>query len=578
MVRLWIAGPCRSYDVLGMVNVMSRTGTSHNKILLLASTSAACPELLEILKQLGEVRIEPTIESAMEVLDQGRFDLFIGPCQDVLTANQGTLDSQLSVVLDTIGQGVCLMDHQGQMIWSNAKLNQMPEEVIRRIQEQRLDIGDQRDGKAALLKRTRSLSLVTEADQYFEAKITPILDRDGVTRLVVSISDVTRSRRLQKKMDAIDNAGRELVRVDTDQLARMNTPQRLELLEQKIIRYTRELLQYDNFAIRLLDKETDRLELVLCAGLPPEAQQIDIFKSSEGSGISGYVATTGRSYICPDVSKDSRYLPGIDNAKSSLTVPLRLHDQVIGVFNIESDHLAAFHEDDRQFAEIFGRYIAIALHILDLLVVERHTTTGRLANNVSAEIAAPLGEILADATLLMEDYIGHDDLRHRLQAITDNVARIRETLKQVAEPSGGILGHKSAPPEIDPLLAGKIMLVIDDEETIRTTVRDVLVNHGCEVDMARDGNEAIAMVKQRDYDLVITDIKLPGLSGYEIFQTIKKTKPDCTVMFMTGFGYDPNHSIIRATPEGLAAVLYKPFKVGELLSEVRSAVLPHTEG
>jgi len=556
---------------------MSRTRTSHNKILLLASASDKCPELAEALQQLGEVRIETTITSANNALSQGQFDLVVGASQEILPAEQSAEGSQLSAILDTIGQGVCLMDVQGQIIWSNTRLKQMPEEIIRRIQDQRPDNVDQR-ARQTLLKRARSLSLVTDTDQYFEAKITPILDQQGVTRLVVSISDVTHARRLQEKMDAIDNAGRELVRVDTDQLSKMQTAQRLELLEQKIIRYTRELLHYDNFAIRLLDKQTNRLELVLFTGLPAEAQHIDIFRSSEGSGISGYVATTGRSYICPDITKDSRYLQGIDNAQSSLTVPLRLHDQIIGIFNIESERLASFHEEDRQFAEIFGRYIAVALHILDLLVVERHTTTGRLASNVSAEIAAPLGDILADATLLMEDYIGHDDLRHRLQTIADNVVKIRESLKQVAEPAKGILGHKPTEPEIDPILQGKVMLVIDDEEIIRTTVRDVLAKFGSEIDMARDGNEALAMVKQRDYDLVISDIKLPGASGYEIFQTIKKTKPGCPVMFMTGFGYDPNHSIIRATPEGLAAVLYKPFKVDELLSEVRSALMPHAEG
>jgi hypothetical protein len=57
-----------------------------------------------------------------------------------------------------------------------------------------------------------------------------------------------------------------------------------------------------------------------------------------------------------------------------------------------------------------------------------HTATGRLADDVSAEISGPLSDILADTTTLMEDYIGHDDLRHRLQAITDNVVKIRESI------------------------------------------------------------------------------------------------------------------------------------------------------
>jgi len=109
-------------------------------------------------------------------------------------------------------------------------------------------------------------------------------------------------------------------------------------------------------------------------------------------------------------------------------------------FNIESDSPGSFSEEDRQFAEIFGRYVAIALHILDLMVVERHATTGRLADNVSSEVGGPLSDILSDATALMEDYIGHDDLRHRLQCIVDNVDKIRALVRQVGKPTGGSWG------------------------------------------------------------------------------------------------------------------------------------------
>ena len=65
-----------------------------------------------------------------------------------------------------------------------------------------------------------------------------------------------------------------------------------------------------------------------------------------------------------------------------VTVPLTLHDRVIGIFNIESRQRAAFNEDDRQFAEIFGRYVAIALNILDLMVVERVGTAHKVADDV----------------------------------------------------------------------------------------------------------------------------------------------------------------------------------------------------
>jgi DNA-binding NtrC family response regulator len=65
---------------------------------------------------------------------------------------------------------------------------------------------------------------------------------------------------------------------------------------------------------------------------------------------------------------------------------------------------------------------------------------------------------------------------------------------------------------------------------------------------------------------------MPGRNGYQIFAAAKDRQADCPVILMTGFGYDPNHSIIRARREGLAGVLFKPFKVDQLLSDLRTAL------
>lgn len=548
---------------------MGLTPAVAEKILVITPDSPESAGLVELLRQSATVETVPDLDSAAAILERSHFDLIVGPAAQLVEAGQATTTPHLATVLDAIDQGVSILDMQGRLIWSNASQNAMPEQVRSRIQV----MCSETYGACEGLPRARCISLTTEDDRCFDATITP-LGHEGreADRIVVVVTESTRARRLQKKMDAIDNAGRELVRFDVDQMQKLNVRQRLELLERKILRYTRELLNFDNFAIRLLHKDTNKLEIVLCAGLPPEAQQIDIYASTENSGISGYVAATGRSYICPDVRNDPRYLRGIHEARSSLTVPLFLHDQVIGTFNIEARTPAAFSEDDRQFTEIFGRYIAIALHILEVLVVERHTTTDRLADNVLSEIATPLGDILCDASTLTEDYIGHDDLRHRLQAIIDNVAKIKESVKQVTKPDGGILGARPKAPSIDPVLVGKRVLVIDDEQIIRDTVRDVLSKYGCAVETARDGEEANAIIGQRCFDLVLTDIRMPGKTGYEVFKSVREAHPDCPVIFMTGFGYDPSHSIIRAEPEGLAAVLFKPFKVDELLKEVRAAI------
>ena len=117
------------------------------------------------------------------------------------------------------------------------------------------------------------------------------------------------------------------------------------------------------------DSGEAKLELVISEGLPKEIEDLDLYIEREGSGISGYVALTGESYISRDVSADERFLPGLDGARSSLTVPLKLNEKVIGIMDVESQQARAFSDEDRQFGEIFGRHIAIALHMLTDAVV-----------------------------------------------------------------------------------------------------------------------------------------------------------------------------------------------------------------
>lgn len=114
--------------------------------------------------------------------------------------------------------------------------------------------------------------------------------------------------------------------------------------------------------------------------------------------------------------------------------------------------------------------------------------------------------------------------------------------------------------------------MVDDEELLRQTISDVLQKYGCIVDMARDGRDAKALLARREYDLIISDIKLPHASGYEIFAAARAGGKNIPVILMTGFGYDPNHSIVRANREGLTAVIYKPFKVDQLISEIRRGI------
>jgi CheY-like chemotaxis protein len=112
----------------------------------------------------------------------------------------------------------------------------------------------------------------------------------------------------------------------------------------------------------------------------------------------------------------------------------------------------------------------------------------------------------------------------------------------------------------------------DDEEVLRQTVCEVLTGYGCRVTEAADGAEAIEALSKERFDLVLSDIRMPLKDGYQVFAAAKQSDPDTAVILTTGFGYDPNHTIIRARGEGLTHVLFKPFKVDQLLSEIRMAL------
>jgi len=538
------------------------------RVLVLGEGAASGPWTQWFDEHARVARVR-SLDEALQALSDQSFDLVVSSAEDFSFLPESMLAEQAGYTPIGADQGVWVVGADGATAWSNAYAERLPASLRQRIFQSCMEVLTDETCTAPL-----RCDLDTEDGKTFEVAITPLADPGGCGAAAAAvIRDATQARRFKRQLDAIDKAGRELLRLDADQIARLDMQERLSLLEQKIIRYTHDLLHFDNFTVFAIDRKTNKLELVLASGMPSEVKAIDLFAYAEGNGISGYVAATGHSYICPDVTQDPRYIRGLSNARSSLTVPLHVNDQIVGVFNVESVRVNGFTEEDRQFAQLFGRNIAIALHVLELLVSERHTTTGRMGKDIMAEVTGPLNDVLTELETLVEDYLGIDDLRHRLRKLSEHVVAVRDTLKQATSPGLGLLTPRTPrATRIDPLLKDKRVLIVDDEDMIRETVRDVLAGYGCRVDIAADGDEALGLIARHAYDLVLSDIKLPTKNGYEIFAATKAANPKTPVMLMTGFGYDPNHAIVRANREGLTAVLFKPFKVDQLLGEIRTAI------
>lgn len=545
--------------------------TDLRKLLVLQGPALESDGTLDFFRGHFDVQIAQSLDAALDAMRVAPFDAVLAETADFLPLERGIVTQQASVILDTIADGVCIIGPEGELVWANRRLRSYPPallEMLRRLcREAHAHFSS--GGEAIRGKR---FSLMPDNNSYYEVICSGVCDHAGKLRQVVAVVvDATAQRRQQLKLNAIDKAGRELVRLDYEQLSKQDASQRLAVLEQRIIRCSKNVLDFQHFSVQLLDERTNSLSVIISEGM--NAEKYELFASTEGNGITGYVAATGRSYVCPDIAKDPHYLHGMANAASSLTVPLRLHDKVIGVLNVESDQAGVFGEEDRQFAEIFANYVAMALHILNLVVFARHTAQTQMTGSISTELSGPLNDIVSEISELMEDYIGHDDLRKRLGSVIDHASTARKIMQQlVSAPSTGVLAMPPGPVQKDPALTGKRILVADDEELIRTTIRDVLSPYGCQVDLAADGLQAKTMLSRARYDLVVSDIKMPGATGYDVFAAAKAIDASTQVILITGFGYDPHHSIVRANREGLSSVLMKPFKARQLLDECRTAL------
>ena len=407
---------------------------------------------------------------------------------------------------------------------------------------------------------------------------SPVTTQPGDQRgAVVVVRDVTQTILEQQKRAAIHQAGQTLADLAPTELADMTVEERIELLKSNIIHYSKDLLKFDVLEIRLLDRQTSRLEPLLAEGMQPEAESRVLYAREENNGVTGYVAATGHSYLCDNTIEDPRFLEGCKGAKSSITVPLLLHAEVIGTFNVESPEPGSFTEIDLQFLEIFSQDVAASLNTLELLVAEKACTAAESVEAIHAAVALPVDQILNDAVNVMERYIGHDpDVVEKLRRILHNARDIKQVIQRVGEkmtPSyaqsqGRLAGQREN-------LRGRTILVVDADDEVRAAAHCLLERQGCIVETARDGNEAVSMVKAADasaYDAIIADIRLPDMSGYDLLIRLQEILTAVPMILMTGFGYDPGHSIVKARQAGVDLVLFKPFRLDQLLETVERCV------
>ncbi len=244
-------------------------------------------------------------------------------------------------------------------------------------------------------------------------------------------------------------------------------------------------------------------------------------------------------------------------------------------------------------SEVEQGTIGFAKDVSEIKRRDQLAVLGEVAIGLSHEINNPLTVIESQISLLerhlrAKGEVGEVErvarIRAEIRRIEANLRRLNEMAQQESYASTEYLGRArmidlSARPEAAPLALGaRKILVVDDDPAVRESVSEILAAEGAEVALVGNGREAIERIRRERFDLVLSDVVMPEMDGYELFQAARREAPDTPVVLMTAFYYDQDHVIKRSRLEGLDGVLFKkpvnPERLVKTLAELITRARP----
>jgi CheY-like chemotaxis protein len=229
--------------------------------------------------------------------------------------------------------------------------------------------------------------------------------------------------------------------------------------------------------------------------------------------------------------------------------------------------------------------IGFAKDIREIRRRDQLATLCEIAIGMSHEINNSL-EVIVNQVAMLQKYIGRaandeDYLveTDRLNSVASQIRKIQDITDRIGQMAdegeygtkeylGGKLmtdlhvNHEKErcdrpkPDARHPLSALRI-LVVDDDAAICQSLRDLLEEECCCVETAPSGVHAMELLKREQFDLVLSDVVMPDMDGYQLYQAVKNTLPALPVVLMTAFNYDKDHIIKRSCLEGLQGVIFK---------------------
>ena len=110
-----------------------------------------------------------------------------------------------------------------------------------------------------------------------------------------------------------------------------------------------------------------------------------------------------------------------------------------------------------------------------------------------------------------------------------------------------------------------MILIVDDDKALCSNLTDILGQKGYSISVAYDSSTALEKVKMNKFDIMLLDMNLPALNGFETYQAIRKVRPDLVVIIITGYLSDMEGLVKAVREEGAYTLLEKPIQMDSLL-------------
>lgn len=229
--------------------------------------------------------------------------------------------------------------------------------------------------------------------------------------------------------------------------------------------------------------------------------------------------------------------------------------------------------------------IGFAKDIREIRHRDKLATLGEIAVGLSHELNNSL-EVLVNHLNLLQQYVGRvatdEDYiveSERLESVNQQLRKIQEITLRIGEMAeegeygtkeyhggkrmadlgvkGEVSVEKDGEKEARLSLRGLRLLVVDDDLGVCQSLRDLLREEECAVETACSGREAMEWLQRKEFDLVLSDVVMPDMDGYELYAAVKGKRPDLPVVLMTAFYYDKDHVIKRSCLDGLKGIIFK---------------------